>query len=552
MSASVPWSTVVEESVHPAVAGPLSRPAQVEQHSLSELAALVGARLDGADIPVTGISSASSLVVAGDLFAALPGTNAHGVRYVAGAVNSGAVAVLTDPAGVAQLRAEPSGPQPGSEVPVIVADQPRAVLGRLSAAIFGDPSRQLPVIGITGTSGKTTTTFLVRAGLEAAGRRSGLIGTVGVFLGNEVAKTPFTTPEAPQLQALLAVMVERGLDCVAMEVSSHSLRMGRVDGIEFATGAFTNLSQDHLDFHDDMEDYFSAKAMLFDGRSHHEIVVIDDDWGRRLVGRETVTVSAGGADADWRATDITVRPDGSTRFTVTGPVGTFQTGCRIPGNYNVANALLALAILHDTGVDAAAVAPAVATAQVRGRMERVDAGQPFLAVVDYSHKPAGVAVALNALRPLTSGRLIIVLGCGGDRDRGKRQVMGEVAAREADVLIITDDNPRTEDPAAIREAMLAGARSVADTDRAEVVCEGDRRLAITLAVSMAQADDTVLVAGKGHETGQDVNGVMLPFDDVIVLRQALESPTSQGLSQSPSGKSEPAAATDSGRDVSQP
>jgi UDP-N-acetylmuramoyl-L-alanyl-D-glutamate--2,6-diaminopimelate ligase len=561
MSASVPWSTVVDESAGPASGGPLSagasgqvvglaRPARVEQHSLSELAESVGAMLDGPDTIVTGVSSASADVQTGDLFAALPGSNAHGVRYAQAALDAGAVAILTDADGLALLRSGSTGSPARTAVGVIVAEQPRQVLGRLSATVYGDPSRRLPVIGVTGTSGKTTTTFLVRAGLEAAGRRSGLIGTVGVFLGEESTKTPFTTPEAPQLQSLLAVMVERGLDCVAMEVSSHSLRMGRVDGIEFAVGAFTNLSQDHLDFHSDMEDYFAAKAMLFDGRSAREIVVIDDEWGRRLVGPGTVTVSATGADAAWRATDVRVQPDGSTRFTVIGPIGTVQTGCRIPGEYNVANTLLALAILHEAGIDVAAVAPAVSTAQVRGRMERVDAGQPFLAVVDYTHKPAGVMGALQALRPLTSGRLIIVLGCGGDRDRGKRPVMGEVAARYADVLIVTDDNPRNEDPAVIREAMLAGALEVAEDVRAEISSEADRRAAITRAIGMARVGDTVLIGGKGHETGQEIDGVMLPFDDVTVVRQALESLKQQDFPQSPRDISS-VGSRDSGQDVSQ-
>jgi UDP-N-acetylmuramoyl-L-alanyl-D-glutamate--2,6-diaminopimelate ligase len=298
--------------------------------------------------------------------------------------------------------------------------------------------------------------------------------------------------------------------------------MGRVDGTEFAVGAFTNLSQDHLDFHADMQDYFDAKALLFDGRAHREVVVIDDEWGRRLVGQGTVTVSTvGDGNGAWRAKQIEQLGDGSTRFQVHGPLGTFSSGCRIPGRYNVTNALLALAILAEAGVDARGVEPAVAAAQVRGRMERVDGDQGFLAVVDYSHKPAGVSGALQALRPLTAGRLIIVLGSGGDRDRGKRPVMGEVAARGADVLIVTDDNPRSEDPAEIRAAMLAGARSVPADEAGTIIEEGDRRAAISRAIALAGPSDTVLVAGKGHETGQEIAGAMLPFDDVAVVRQAL-------------------------------
>jgi UDP-N-acetylmuramoyl-L-alanyl-D-glutamate--2,6-diaminopimelate ligase len=320
-----------------------------------------------------------------------------------------------------------------------------------------------------------------------------------------------------------------------MEVSSHALRLGRVDGTEFALAAFTNLSQDHLDFHTDMQDYFAAKALLFDGRARREIVVIDDDWARRLVKPSTVTVSAQHDAADWHAADVRVLADGSTRFTAHGPGWEFATGCRIPGGYNIANALLAFAILAETGVEVAEVAPAVAAAQVRGRMERVDGDQPFLVVVDYSHKPAGVTGALQALRPLTAGRLIIVLGCGGDRDRGKRAVMGEVAAAEADVLIVTDDNPRSEPPAEIRAAMIEGARSAPAGQRALIIEEGDRRSAIERAIALARAGDTVLIAGKGHETGQEVEGVLLPFDDVSVAREALAGHSHRDYEPSPAG-----------------
>lgn len=528
MSASVPWSTVTRPKLADSAEGIGLRPERVRPRSLSEVAALIGASHHGADVRISGISSSSALVGTGNLFAALPGSTAHGIQYASAAVRAGAVAILTDPAGAAELAdlgRDLADDRDLADVPVLVVAEPRAVLGELSAELYGHPARALRVLGVTGTSGKTTTTFLVRAGLEAAGISSGIVGTVGVFAGDVLVKTPFTTPEAPQLQALLAVMRERDIECVAMEVSSHALRMGRVDGTEFALGAFTNLSQDHLDFHSDMEDYFAAKALLFDGRASREIVVVDDEWGRRLVTENTVTVSTQ-TSADWRATDVTVMPDGSTRFTVHGPVRSFAAGCRIPGAYNVANTLLAFAILSESGVDAAAVAPAVATAQVRGRMERVDGDQQFLTVVDYSHKPAGVAGALQALRPLTAGRLIMVLGCGGDRDRGKRPVMGEVAARNCDVLIVTDDNPRTELPAEIRAAMLAGARSVPTDEAADILEEGDRRTAIARAIALAEPGDTVLIAGKGHETGQDVGGSVLPFDDVSVVRECLRE---QGL-----------------------
>ena len=494
----------------------IPRPAAVTPRRLRELA-VDGATLFGRDVEITGITAASDLVRPGDLFVALPGRTTHGATYAAGAIGAGAVAVLTDATG--RFMVPP-------DVPVLEVEQVRPVLGAVSAEVYGRPSTALRILGVTGTSGKTTTTFLMRAGLAAAGRTTGLIGTVATLIADTEVKARFTTPEAPEFQALLAVMRERGVTDVAMEVSSHALRMGRVDGIGFDVAAFTNLSEDHLDFHADMEDYFAAKASLFE-RTDRPVVVVDDEWGQRLArtladsGLHPVTVGTTGVDATWRAGDVVERPDGSTSFVVHGPGVELSTGCAIPGRYNVANALLALAVLQADGVPADVAAPAVATASVPGRMERIEAGQPFLAVVDYSHKPAAVDGALRALRPLTENRLIIVLGCGGDRDRGKRPHMGEIAARGADLVIVTDDNPRSEDPAAIRRAMLDGALAVPAAERGEVVEVGDRVEAIAAGVAAARPGDTLLVAGKGHETGQEIAGVVHPFDDRIVLREQL-------------------------------
>ncbi|MEP6852834.1 MAG: UDP-N-acetylmuramoyl-L-alanyl-D-glutamate--2,6-diaminopimelate ligase [bacterium] len=477
--------------------------------------------VDGAPA-VTGVSAASSDVEPGDLFAALPGGRVHGARFAAAARDRGAVALLTDPAGAALARAD------DVDLPTLAVAYPRAVLGEVSAEVFGRPSRRLAVVGITGTSGKTTTTFLVRAGLAAVGRPAGIIGTVGAFAGDEPLVAGLTTPEAPRTQALLAVMAERGMAAAVMEVSSHALALHRADGIEFAVGAFTNLSQDHLDFHRDMDDYFEAKARLFDGRARRAVVVVDDERGRALaarLGADAVTVSTRSARgaATWTADAIRTAAEGTTSFTAHGPHGPVDAGCAIPGRYNVANVLLALAVLSELGVDLATAGHAVAQAQVPGRMERVDAGQGLLAVVDYSHKPAAVTGALRALRPLTSGRLTIVLGCGGDRDREKRPLMGAAAARGADRLIVTDDNPRSEDPASIRAAMLTGARSVPTGERGEILEVGDRAEAIATAVAGARAGDTVLVAGKGHETGQEIAGRVLAFDDRRVLADALRA-----------------------------
>ncbi len=497
-------------SVAPAPVG-VPRPDRVVPQLLSGL----GGELVGTDVLVTGVTMSSGRVRPGDLFAAAPGHAAHGASYAAGALSAGAVAVLTDRPGRALV-------SPG--VPVVVVDDVRAAVGPVAARVYGRPSSRLSVLGVTGTSGKTTTTYFVRAGLQAAGRACGLIGTVATLIGDEVVKTGFTTPEAPEVQALLALMAERLLDSVAVEVSSHALAMGRVGGIDFAVGAFTNLSQDHLDFHVDMEDYFAAKARLFDGRSRAAVICVDDSWGRRLAsvaGPDAVTVGTGSADATWRAVGVAGDGRGGTRFRALGPGVDVAAGCSVPGGFNVANVLLALAILHSAGVAAEVAAPAVAAAAVPGRMERIEAGQPFLAVVDYSHKPAAVDGALRALRPLTAHRLIVVLGCGGDRDRAKRPLMGQIAARGADLLIVTDDNPRTEQPAAIRRAMIAGALAVPSAERGEVREVGDRAEAIGAAVAAARDGDTVLVAGKGHEPGQEIAGVVHPFDDRDVLRAAL-------------------------------
>jgi len=396
----------------------------------------------------------------------------------------------------------------------------------VSAVVYGDPSRRLSVLGVTGTNGKTTTSYLLEAALGAAGRMAGLIGTIETrmhtFDGLIAVPAHRTTPEAPDLQATLAVMAEHGVGAVAMEVSSHALALDRVAGTAFEVAAFTNFSQDHLDFHGDLEAYFQAKALLFDGRAKHEVVMIDDSWGARLVGPDTVTVSAAGnTDARWHSSAVTV--SGSrTSFVAQGPASRrVPVSLSLPGTFNVANAMVALAVLDCIGIDLDLAARGLATAQVPGRMEVVDAGQPFTAIVDYAHSPAAVSTLLAALRPQTGGALILVLGCGGDRDIGKRPLMGEVAARGSDLLIITDDNPRSEDPAAIRAAMRSGALGVGEAQRGMVLEVEGRADAIAAAVDRAGPEDTVVIAGKGHEQGQEIDGVLTPFDDRTVLRAVL-------------------------------
>ncbi len=406
-------------------------------------------------------------------------------------------------------------------VPVLVHPQPRMVLGALAARIYGDPTAELAVIGVTGTAGKTTVTHLIEAGLRAADRRTGLIGTVRTRVAGRELASGLTTPDAPDLQALLATMREDGVTDVAMEVSSHALAQDRVAGVRFAVAAFTNLSHDHLDYHADMDDYFAAKSRLFDGRARAEVVSVDDQWGIRLVRPATVTVSTRGP-ATWRAAEITTGPAGRQGFVVHGPHPPTRVELRMPGAFNVGNALLALACLDAVGVPPRVAGPALAEVTVPGRMQPVEAGQPFLALVDYAHKPAAVAALLDSVRALTGGRIIVVLGAGGERDAAKRPVMGAAAAERAEVVVVTDDNPRGEDPAAIRAAVLAGARRAGGVGgSAEVLEVGDRRAAIAEAVRRARADDVVVVAGKGHETGQEIAGVRHPFDDAVELAAAL-------------------------------
>ena len=490
---------------------------------LGRLAEQVGAVPAGGvtlpNVQVTGVTLRGQNAQPGDLFAALPGASSHGGRYAADAVAKGAVAVLTDPAGVEALGGDIA-------VPVLIHPDPRSVLGEVAAAVYGHPSDRLRVIGVTGTSGKTTTTYLVEAGLRAAERVAGLIGTVGIRIDGRDQPSALTTPEAPDLQALLAVMVEQGVDTVVMEVSSHALTLGRVDGVHFAVGGFTNLSRDHLDFHPTMQDYFDAKARLFDPESpthaSTSVVCIDDDAGRAMarLAPHPVSVSAAGRDADWRVEKIDTVELGAQEFLAVDPAGVHH-GLRIglPGRYNVANCLLAVALLDAVGVSPEQAAPGLRGATVPGRLEPIDRGQGFLALVDYAHKPGALRAVLETLRAQSSGRLAVVFGAGGNRDPGKREPMGRVAAELADLVVVTDDNPRDEEPAAIRAAIMTGAEG----GPAQVVEIGDRREAIDHAVAWAKPGDVVLIAGKGHEAGQTSHGETRPFDDREELAGSLEA-----------------------------
>ncbi len=514
------------------------RPHAVPPHTVAEAAAFLGVPAPrwAAHHLIRGITHDSRGVEPGDLYAALPGAQTHGARFAADVVRSGAVAGVTDPDGVALLDA--------AGLPALVLPDPRARLGPLAGWIYGDPAADATLLGVTGTNGKTTTTYLLDGILRAAGRRTGLIGTIATRVGDETLPSIRTTPEAPELHALLAVMRERGADAVAMEVSSHALALGRTEGMVFDVAVFTNLGQDHLDFHRDLEDYFAAKASLFHpSRARLGVVNVDDPYGARLAGTAgvpIVTVSPGGRDADWRVTDLAVESDGATTtFVLAGPGGIeIAAGSPLVGDFNVANAALAGVACVVAGLPPEAVTAGLrAPLAVPGRMESVlpgtaRTGAP-LGLVDYAHTPDAIGSVLSAVRAGVPGRLAVVLGAGGDRDRGKRAAMGAAAALTADRVLVTDDNPRSEDPAQIRSAVLAGALAAAarrgpgSVDVAEVA---DRAEAIRRAVAGLASGDAVVVLGKGHETGQEVAGEVRPFDDRVELRAALESTARESTS----------------------
>jgi UDP-N-acetylmuramoyl-L-alanyl-D-glutamate--2,6-diaminopimelate ligase len=495
---------------------PITNPAR----PLNGLAAILGiGRGDWGDTEITGITHDSRAVRPGDVYAALPGTRAHGAEFAAQAAGSGAAAILTDPAG--RDRSAATG------LPVLVVADVRARLGDAAAWVYGEPGSDIILIGVTGTSGKTSTAFLAEAGLRAAGVTTGLVGGVEIRVGDERVPSALTTPEATDLHALLAMMRERGVGAAAMEVSSHALVQGRVGGARYDVAVFTNLSQDHLDYHPTMQDYFLAKARLFTPEySRVGVVNLDDHYGRELMEIASVPVTtfsaSGDPAADWRAEDVRVGADGSV-FRVVGPGGVEADGSvRLTGPFNVANALAAIVALVEAGIGLPAAVRGVASLEgVPGRLERVDEGQEFVALVDYSHKPGAVEAVLDALRPVTEGSLAVVLGCGGDRDRGKRPLMGEAAARLADMAYFTNDNPRSEDPLGILAAMVEGGLKVPQRHRAHIVVEPDRAAAIELAVGRARRGDVLVVAGKGHEQGQYAAGEVQPFDDREVVREAL-------------------------------
>jgi UDP-N-acetylmuramoyl-L-alanyl-D-glutamate--2,6-diaminopimelate ligase len=470
----------------------------------------------GGSVEIAGLAYDSRRVGPGTLFFCVPGLRSDGHDFAAAAVRAGAAALVVErPLGLG--------------VPEVLVTSARAAMGPVAARFFGDPTAVLDVVGVTGTNGKTTTAFLVRALLQAAGWPCGLLGTVTSFVGGRERPVARTTPEAIDLQADFRAMLDGGERACAMEVSSHALELGRTDGVRFAAAIFTNLTQDHLDFHGTMENYFQAKRRLFVPGAALRVSVInlDDPYGRRLAAElpDAVTFAID-HDADFRAHDVQVG-FGGCRLRLRTPQGERALSLPLPGRFNVANALGALAAVHALGGDLDTLLAALERGvRVPGRFEPVEEGQDFAVLVDYAHTPDSLENVLRAARELIDdrGRVLCVFGAGGDRDRGKRPLMGAIAARLADVAIVTSDNPRSEYPDAIIAEIMDGAVPARASAALPIAAIADRRAAIERAIAAARAGDVVVLAGKGHEQGQELaEGRKIPFDDAAVAREALRA-----------------------------
>jgi len=484
---------------------------------LSEILSAAGvtsAEPIGGDPRISGVRLDSRRVLPGDLFCAVRGERVDGAAFVPQAIADGAVAILA-------ASARPAGID--ARVAWVRVDAPREAVGPLAREIFGRPDLAMMLVGITGTNGKTTVAWMVESIARAAGRRAARIGTIDAAWNDVVRPAERTTPEAPDLYALLAEMRDAGTEIVAMEVSSHALALGRVGGMRFGVAAFLNLGRDHLDFHGDLSGYFEAKATLFDHLAPDAVAVLpDDDLGRALRARTQATVRTFGRTdaADVRISEESVGVAGS-RATLRTPEGAVRIRTALTGRFQLDNAAAAAACALAAGLSPDAVERGIdALVRVPGRTERIDRGQPFSAWVDYAHTEQALAGVLGAAREVASGRVVVVFGCGGDRDRGKRAPMGAAAARGADIVVLTSDNPRSEDPRAILREIETGARAVARAD-VEVIVEPDRRVAIRTALARAGRGDVVVVAGKGHETGQTGTAGTVPFDDRDEVAAAL-------------------------------
>ncbi len=490
------------------------RPVNTHSKTLSELARFLSTE-STSDIAFTGLSSSSGYIQSGDLFIALPGAKSHGALYLQEAIERGTVAVLTDSAGSQMV---------GTLLPVVIYEDLRSVSADVASWFYNRPFSAMSSFGITGTNGKTTTASLLHQLWEAQGRSVGMIGTTGVVIDRDEFPAVFTTPEGTELQAIAATMRERCLTHMVMEVSSHALVEKRIRGSHFDCVAFTNLTQDHLDYHGTMEEYFAAKSLLFTHEyAERAIINIDDPWGAKLFNKVPIpaeTVSRSVTTADWHYTSIEKLLTGGYQLSIRGVGGILIEGrTHLIGEHNLDNLLLAIAMGYASGLDPIAMGvdlPRLVGAI--GRLERVDVGQKYLALVDFAHTPDAVKSVLHAVRGVSEGRIIAVLGCGGDRDPGKRPLMGDALVAGSDIAIFTSDNPRSEDPSQILAAMVNGRE-----ESESVVIEVNRRQAIARAVTEALPGDTVIVLGKGHEKGQEIQGVKEPFDDRIELAKAIEA-----------------------------
>ena len=462
-------------------------------------------------IEISGLTHNDSQVEPGDLFIAIPGANRHGAEFAMSAVSKGAVAILTDSAGAAYVKG----------TPVLVVADPRRVAGNIAALFYNEPMRDLSSIGITGTNGKTTVSTLIYQIFEAAGRDSGLIGTIETRIGKDAIESSRTTPEATDLQALSAVMRERHMRHLVMEVSSHAMVLHRMQGAHFAFVGFTNLTQDHLDFHGDIESYFAAKAKFFTYDFADQAVInIDTEYGAMLADKTelpVISLSRLNPQATWHFAEIDTSGK-QVHFKIRGSGGMLiESSTKLRGGYNLDNLLMAIAIAVESGVDPIDIAAAVpALSGAAGRLEEVNVGQSYSAFVDYAHTPDAVSNVLESIREFTSGKVIAVLGCGGDRDSSKRPLMGQALLKGCDIAVFTSDNPRSEDPSQILKEMVGNLKVSAPA----IVIE-DRKSAIEYAVSLASQGDTIAILGKGHELGQEIAGKKLDFDDRKVLAQAI-------------------------------
>lgn len=501
------------------------RPTHPESRALAQLVQALSLSVEGgasvAGINVTGVTIASNDARPGDLFVALPGANAHGARFAEAAVAAGAVAVLTDTAGT-DLAA-------GCGAPVLVIEEVRAHLGAVAAWVYGTAELGIPTFGVTGTNGKTSVVYLLTALLKQLGVSSGLSSTAERRIGDEAITSGLTTPEASELHGLLAVMNERQVGAVALEVSAQALSRHRVDGVHFDVVGYTNLSHDHFDDYASFEEYFEAKAQLFTPeRAGRGVVLVDDAWGRKLATRAkipvTIVTMAGEGDADWQCA-ITQQSPRSVSFVMTNRDGrSLRVSVPVVGAFMAANAAVAIAMLVEAGYDVEDIARVLERdggidVYIPGRGEIVSGDNGPVVYVDYAHTPDAFEGLLETLREVTNGRVFMVFGADGDRDTTKRHDMGSIAARGADVVIITDFHPRTEDPALIRGALLEGARSSAT--RAEILEEADPQAAMRLAIRMAGENDAILYAGPGHEDYREVNGVHLDYNAREDVKAAL-------------------------------